>query len=137
MPYNMPTVVRTAFANRGWVAQASELFFDGRGGASHPHLHLRLEGRGTVPVGGDIRAAVKMLAWSDGQQHAGGGGRLCIRVGDNNFVQANVSMVVQNADFLFQEVTRSRVNFDAIMAMANANRELLDELRWIWDYFGA
>jgi hypothetical protein len=71
-----------AFKGRGWVSRSGELFFDGRGGTLHPHLHMRIRRDATVRRGRDIRMAVHMCAWSDGMQHAGGGGRTMIRDGE-------------------------------------------------------
>jgi hypothetical protein len=84
MPYMLPTQISDAFQRRGWARRAGgDLYFDGRGGSDHPHLHLRLDtGSQVVPVGKDIRLAVRMLAWSDGNQGRGGGGRNFIQNGD-------------------------------------------------------
>ncbi len=144
MPYKMPTVVRQDFQARGWVVQQGNYFFDGQGGSAHPHLHMLIEGRGTVQAGvagaggqGDIRAAVKMLAWSDGQQHQGGGGRALIRVGGPNFVQGNVNFNQQNQDFLFADVALFPQNLAAVMAGNQSNQNLKEEMAWVWTYFRA
>ena len=83
MPYMLPTQLSDAFQKRGWSRRAGgDLYCDGKGGSDHPHLHLRLNtAPNIVPVGKDIRLAVNMLAWSDGQQHTGGGGRTFIQNG--------------------------------------------------------
>lgn len=67
------------FVRRGWVRGAGgDLYFDGVGGANHPHLHLRIAGTGGPR---DIRAGVSLLAWSDGNQGRGGGGTTFIHNG--------------------------------------------------------
>jgi hypothetical protein len=72
--------ISAAFRARGWVRGAGgDLYYNGRNSSDHPHLHLRINGRNTVREGRDIRLAVTMLAWSDGMQGAGGGGRTYIR----------------------------------------------------------
>jgi hypothetical protein len=134
----MPAAVRQSFEARGWVAQQANLFFDGNGGSAHPHLHLILESRGTVqtpPGASDIRSAVKMLAWSDGQQHNGGGGRLLIRVGGRNFVQGNVNFNQQNQDFLFAPIEIFPAELATIMAGGQGSQNINEEMGWVWSYF--
>jgi hypothetical protein len=71
------------FRDRGWVrGSGGDLYYNGNSTTEHPHLHLRIRGQRTVRVGGDIRLAVSMLAWSDGQQGRGGGGWTYIRDGE-------------------------------------------------------
>lgn len=84
MPYMLPTQVSEAFEKRGWKRRSGgDLYCDGLGGSEHPHLHLRLNTKAnTVRVGGDIRMAVNMLAWSDGNQGRGGGGKTFIHNGE-------------------------------------------------------
>jgi hypothetical protein len=82
--------ISRAFQHRGWVRGAGgDLYYNGEGqSTTHPHLHLRIDGRNfPVPEGGDIRGAVTMLAWSDGRQGQGGGGRTYIR--DNRVIDSN------------------------------------------------
>jgi hypothetical protein len=83
--------ISAAFRARGWVrGSGGDLYYNGRNSTDHPHLHLRINGRGTVRVGRDIRLAVTMLAWSDGMQGRGGGGWTYIRdaqVNDANWRQ--------------------------------------------------
>ena len=86
--YMMSDDVAAAFRARGWIRGAGgDLYYNGHGSTQHPHLHLRINGRSTVRVGRDIRLAVVMLAWSDGQQGQGGGGWTYIRAG--NIVDQN------------------------------------------------
>ena len=84
MPYMLGTQITDAFVKRGWAKRAGgELYFDGKGGSDHPHLHLRVDTMGNVvPIGKDVRLAVKMLAWSDGGQGRGGGGTSFIQNGE-------------------------------------------------------
>ncbi|WP_442678876.1 hypothetical protein ACSBM8_15395 [Sphingomonas sp. ASY06-1R] len=138
MPYLMPLAVRDAFQARGWVSQQGNLYFNGNGGTTHPHLHLILEARGTVqspPDPSDIRSAVKMLAWSDGQQHNNGGGRTLIRVGGRNFVQGTVNFNQQNQDFLFAETETHPEHLAAILANPQSNANINREMNWICSYF--
>ncbi len=142
MPYKMPTAVRQSFEARRWVVRQSDYYFDGRGGTAHPHLHMKIEARGTVRDGvadqqlpGDIRGAVKMLAWSDGQQHQGGGGRSLIRVGGMDFVQANVPFNEANQAFMAADVSLYPHHFHALMAGNESNQDLKEEMGWIWTYF--
>ncbi|WP_162232694.1 hypothetical protein [Sphingomonas sanxanigenens] len=138
MPYMMPMAVRQAYELRGWVAQQGNLYFDGHGGTAHPHLHLIIEARGTVPTApgpSDIRSAVKMLAWSDGQQHNHGGGRLLIRVGEPNFAQGTVNFNLQNEAFLFANMETRPQNLMAIMSGNQSNQNINEEMGWIWSYF--
>lgn len=102
--------ISDAFVARGWVARQGNFFFDGRGGSLHPHLHMMLASPPTVRTGRDIRMAVGMLAWSDGQQHRGGGGQTFIQGG---------------------QVTQR----DWRMRVGGVNGGMADELAWIMDYF--
>ena len=71
-----------AFRKRGWVKGAGgELYFDGHGKTDHPHLHLRVK-QGMHLPGKDIRMNVAMLAYSDGKQGQGGGGKTYILNGE-------------------------------------------------------
>lgn len=110
--YMLGTEVTDSFKRRGWYPASGELFFDGRyeRQTTHPHLHMRVNGQGTVREGRDVRIAVTMLAWSDGRQGRGGGGTTFIRDG---------------------EVTRR----DWKLFMARCNGNMADELAWVMDYF--
>ena len=66
MPQMLPTAISDAFRDRGWARGAGgDLYYNGQRNTLHPHLHLRLGGP-RPGVGGDIRLAVGMLAWSVG-----------------------------------------------------------------------
>jgi hypothetical protein len=71
MPEMTPTEIKDAFVARGWVKRAGgDLYYDGHGGAAHPHLHLQTSSIHAGPrpqIGGDLRLAVCMLAFSDGR----------------------------------------------------------------------
>ena len=115
LQYMLPTDVSYAFRNRGWKPRAGgDLYFDGLGGTNHPHLHLRLSSQSLVRIDGDIRMAVKMLAWSDGGQGRGGGGITFIRDGD----------VI-------------RQQWQAHMQNARMNASMAEEFAYIMDYFTA
>lgn len=103
------------FRERGWRKQSAEYFFDGKGGSSYPHLHMHISQTNefqsySVRSGGDVRGAIKMVAWSDGGQGRGGGGQTVWR----NFV-----LIDQN----WREL-RSRM----------ANPDMLKEYNWIMSY---
>ncbi|SFK23913.1 hypothetical protein SAMN03159338_3646 [Sphingomonas sp. NFR04] len=79
--------IKARFRARGWVWSSGSLYYNGNGTASHPHLHISIDGQRTVRRGspdrpeGDIRAAVTMIAYSDGGQGRGGGGTTYMRLG--------------------------------------------------------
>lgn len=72
MTLMMPEEIKQAFVKRGWVKGAGgDLYFNGSKTTAHPHLHLKTSSihSGLRPmVGRDIRLAVCMLAYSDGQR---------------------------------------------------------------------
>jgi hypothetical protein len=81
--YMTRDAVSRAFQARGWVRGAGgDLYFNGLRTSAHPHLHARIGNFGMVRVGRNIQLAVSMLAWSDGMQGQGGGGRTYIRGGE-------------------------------------------------------
>lgn len=72
MTLMMPDQIKRAFMDRGWVKGAGgDLYYNGNRTTAHPHLHLRTSSIHAGPrpmVGRDIRLAVCMLAFSDGQR---------------------------------------------------------------------
>ncbi len=70
MPQMSPTDIKDGFIARGWVRGAGgDLYYNGQGGAVHPHLHLQTSSINSGPrpqIGGDIRMGVCMLAFSNG-----------------------------------------------------------------------
>lgn len=74
--------VADVYKTRGWVRGAGgDLYFNGNRTADHPHLHLKLNTSVKIALNGDVRGAVTMLAWSDGRQGQGGGGRTIVAGG--------------------------------------------------------
>jgi hypothetical protein len=74
--------VADVFKVRGWVRGAGgDLYFNGNRTTDHPHLHLKLNTGIKIALNGDVRGAVNMLAWSDGGQGMGGGGRTFVAGG--------------------------------------------------------
>ena len=73
--------VSKVFETRGWIANSGNLYFNGNGTADHPHLHLMLDRSIKIALNGDVRKCVTMLAWSDGKQGQGGGGRNLVNKG--------------------------------------------------------
>lgn len=125
--------VERVFRNRNWVRGAGgHLYFNGNGGSTHPHLHLILNGVGCVPSGGDARAAVRMLAFSDGAQGQGGGGVTYVGTADATLrkPQARVNFL----DFPDAKVW-FWTNHELAIASIN-NHNVRDEFDWIISYFG-
>lgn len=105
--------VTEGFISRGWYQTQGNLYFDGslsRAQTVHPHLHLMIDGQGTVKQGRDIRLSIRMLAYSDGMQGSGGGG--------TNFITRG-------------ELTRR--DYRDFMARCNGN--MADELAWVMGYY--
>ena len=135
MPYHVQVAVRQGFLDRNWIAGAGgDLYFDGQGGATHPHLHLKIEGRGTVLTVGDIRSSAKMLAYSTGQQHLGIPGRTFLRLADNNFVQGTISTTQRNNDFLSQAKIIDIAAMDMVINDPATNAGIRSELTWWRDH---
>jgi hypothetical protein len=102
--------VINVFETRGWKSSAGSLYFNGIGTTAHPHLHLVI-GRTMPRVNRDVRIAVQMLAWSDGGQDRGGGGRT----------------------FIADEQVRD--NWNDQLRYCRTNASMARELLWIMDYF--
>jgi hypothetical protein len=135
VPYMTPTAVRQGFLGRGWAQRAgSDLYFDGNGGTNHPHLHLLIEGRGTVASLGDIRSSVKMLAFSRGQQHLGIPGQTILKLNDSDFVQGTISMSARNNNFLSQRKQIRLGELDQLLAQPGLSQNIKGELQWWKDY---
>ncbi len=111
--YMLPSDVRSAFERLGWVPYSGDLYFNGAGTTTHPHLHLKTSSQfRLVRVDRDIRLAVTMLAWSDGGQGRGGGGTTFIRDG-------NVRIQ----------------DWEDYIDIFRMSRAMADEFSWIMDYF--
>jgi hypothetical protein len=83
--YMTRDAVSRAFRARGWVRSAGgDLYYNGLRTTTHPHLHVQIGNYGMVRVGRNIQLAVSMMAWSDGRQGQGGGGRTYILDGEVN-----------------------------------------------------
>lgn len=112
MPSMMPADIRDAFEDRGWKSRSGgELYFNGLGTTSHPHLHLQIASlrTGTRPrEGGDIRLAVTMLAYSDGKH-------------GKTFIKGAGETVVSN--------------WSALAKSCPMSPSVRDEFAWIIDYF--
>ena len=98
------------FETRGWKSSAGSLYFNGKGTTDHPHLHMVI-GRTMPRIDRDVRIAVQMLAWSDGGQGRGGGGRT----------------------FVANEEVRD--NWQNQRKYCRMNAEMAAEFEWIMDYF--
>lgn len=108
----MPSDIRDRFLDRGWQSRSGgELYFNGFRTTTHPHLHLQIASlrSGTRPrIGGDLRMAVTMLAYSDGRH-------------GKTFIRDNGNTVVNN--------------WAALGQTCPMNNETREEFAWIMDYF--
>lgn len=102
--------VINVFETRDWKSSAGSLYFNGKGTTEHPHLHLVI-GKTMPRVNRDVRVAVQMLAWSDGGQGSGGGGRT----------------------FIADEQVRD--NWERQLGYCRMNADMSRECMWIMDYF--
>lgn len=109
--------VQHVLETRNWAVRAGgQLYFDGHGGSEHPHLHLQIaSGRtGTLPrIDRDVRIAIVMLAWSDGRQHLGGGGKT----------------------FIWNEGNSVAPDWANVASRCDMNQAMKREFQWIMSYF--
>lgn len=152
--------IKARFRARGWVWSSGSLYFNGNRTASHPHLHISIDGQRTVRRAsrdwseGDIRAAVTMIAYSDGGQGRGGGGTTYMRLGTPvtgprpegagpppaprpvaGHAGPSAMRLDQTADIVrAHDAPPSATNY-AARATRIADPRIMTELEWLMSYF--